>query len=1038
VSRVLGSSSASLRRAPGQEAIARQAEAEFFNELAQSISASLDLETVLRRVAEGAESLCDGDLAEIALWDELAQAMVIRYWSRPPPPADGNLRIERGKGMGGLVMATGRPGRTDDYAHDPGFSKDYLATALAMGVVSQIVVPINGSGRLEGLLFLVRHARRAFTDAEEALLQRLANHAGIAIANARLYAEANRRGREAQELVRIARSLTESLDIETLGERIVESLRPLFGARSSALRLLQADGSLRGVAWGGPAREHFQVGHVLAPGLGVVGQAVARGRPVWSSDIRRDPAISTSADMERLNALAGNEAVLAVPLRVGETTLGILSISDRAPRVFTEAEVTLLQAFADQAAVALDHSQHLAARTRAEDEIRARARQQETIAQLGQRALSGVDVDTLMEEATRSVARTLDVDLCQLLQPAPDGRSLVLRHGIGWRPGYVGVTAVPADATSVAGLTLQSSDPVILEAPRGPDSFSGIPHLQAHGAVSGLSVAIRGPERVAGVLSVHATRPRTFTRDEAAFLQTIANLLASVVERHAFEAALRESEARFRAAFEQSGIGRALQSLEGRYLRVNAALSSILGYSEQELLELTWQDITHPDDLRISLEPEAPLFAGTCDSFIIEKRYRHKQGHIVWVSATISLVRDAAGRPLHFLSEFIDITPRKRADEALREHADRLQTLHEIDRGILCAASPEAIAGVAARRIRRLVPCARVDVLLFDFEAGQALLLAAAVARGSHTLAGTRSPLSEHDVASTTPRIRTVRTPRGRRQAVRTCLSVPLLFGERLIGRLELWAKSAGSFGTRRIEIAQEVANSLAIAIQGSRLFEEVRAGHARLRDLSRRLVHVQEVERRHIARELHDEIGQVLTGLNLTLDARSWRRSGARAAGLDQARRHVHELIMRVRELSLDLRPAMLDDLGLLSAILWHVERYTQLTGVRVHVEHSGIDRRFDPEVETGAYRIMQEALTNVARHAQVREARVRIWADAYVLRAEVTDRGVGFDEAVAAGTHSGGLTGMRERAELLGGRLLVESTPVGGTRVLVELPLR
>jgi signal transduction histidine kinase len=412
------------------------------------------------------------------------------------------------------------------------------------------------------------------------------------------------------------------------------------------------------------------------------------------------------------------------------------------------------------------------------------------------------------------------------------------------------------------------------------------------------------------------------------------------------------------------------------------------------------------------------------------------------------VVRDAAGRPLYFLGETEDITPRKQADEALRQHADRLQTLHEIDRGIIMVESPEAIAQAAARRIRRLAPCARVDVILFDFEAHEAILLAFDADGARGTSAGTRVPLGEFDLTNMrVARIQRVDDvwlssspspshPVLWKGGVGSCLTVPLLFGGHLIGILDLWAESPDRFHTEQAQIAQEVADSLAIAIQGSRLYAQVLAGHEHLRDLSRRVVEVQEIERRHIARELHDEIGQVLTGLKLTLEASGRRVLGTRAASLDEAQRHVNDLITRVREMSLDLRPAMLDDLGLLSALLWHFERYTHLTGVRVHVEHSGIDRRFDPEVETGAYRIVQEALTNVARHARVRDVTVRIWSDEQVLRAELTDRGVGFDQAAVLG-QSSGLTGMRERAALLGGRLTIVSSPGAGTRVLATFPL-
>ncbi|MSS72151.1 MAG: sensor histidine kinase [Candidatus Latescibacteria bacterium] len=205
-----------------------------------------------------------------------------------------------------------------------------------------------------------------------------------------------------------------------------------------------------------------------------------------------------------------------------------------------------------------------------------------------------------------------------------------------------------------------------------------------------------------------------------------------------------------------------------------------------------------------------------------------------------------------------------------------------------------------------------------------------------------------------------------------------------------------------------------------------------RLQALSRRLVEVQEAERRHVARELHDEIGQGLTGIHLLL-----RMSTCEPA--HQAQEVVGELIGRVRNLSLDLRPSMLDDLGLLPALLWHLDRYTAQTDISVTFRHTGLEgRRFPPGVETGAYRIVQEALTNVARYAGVREATVRLRADRETLHVQVEDQGAGFDpETALAARATSGLSGMRERAALLGGTLKVESAPGAGVRLQAELPV-
>ena len=212
-----------------------------------------------------------------------------------------------------------------------------------------------------------------------------------------------------------------------------------------------------------------------------------------------------------------------------------------------------------------------------------------------------------------------------------------------------------------------------------------------------------------------------------------------------------------------------------------------------------------------------------------------------------------------------------------------------------------------------------------------------------------------------------------------------------------------------------------------------------RLKFLSRRLMEVQEAERRKIALELHDEIGQILTGLKLSLEIGSRLPANEAGASLDRARGFVNDLMARVRKLSLDLRPAMLDDLGLLPTVLWHIEHYTAQTNVRVNFKHSGLEkRRFAPEVETAAYRLIQEALTNVARHSQASEATVQMSTHRKILLIEVEDAGKGFDVESALGSNeTSGLAGMRERAMLLGGQLVVESWPGSGTRLHAELSI-
>ncbi len=209
------------------------------------------------------------------------------------------------------------------------------------------------------------------------------------------------------------------------------------------------------------------------------------------------------------------------------------------------------------------------------------------------------------------------------------------------------------------------------------------------------------------------------------------------------------------------------------------------------------------------------------------------------------------------------------------------------------------------------------------------------------------------------------------------------------------------------------------------------------LRALSRRTVEAQENERRTIAHELHNVLGQSMTVLKLILDKAMHSSAEGIWTILEEAQAVVDEVVARVRDLSLELLPSMLDDLGLLPTLLWYCPHHNDRTGVRVNFKHTGLNRNFPPEVSTAAYRIVQEALTNATHHAQVGEVTVHAWADGKMLSLHIEDLGIGFEPAkVPVGAYSG-IKGMQERALSLGGKLTIESTPGAGTTVAAELPL-
>jgi signal transduction histidine kinase len=219
----------------------------------------------------------------------------------------------------------------------------------------------------------------------------------------------------------------------------------------------------------------------------------------------------------------------------------------------------------------------------------------------------------------------------------------------------------------------------------------------------------------------------------------------------------------------------------------------------------------------------------------------------------------------------------------------------------------------------------------------------------------------------------------------------------------------------------------------------ELERSRRELRRLSASMVQAREDERRRIARELHDELGQRLTALKMELSGlRAGTARAKRAGVIDAMLGMVDDIVAAVRRIATELRPLMLDDLGLNAAIEWLAEGWSRRMGVAVQLHLPAGETVLDDAINIALYRMVQEALTNIARHARATKVCIEIEPIGDELQLTVMDNGIGFDEALIHREGSFGLVGMRERALMLGGQLVIGSSPSGGGRVSVRLPLR
>jgi PAS domain S-box-containing protein len=526
-------------------------------------------------------------------------------------------------------------------------------------------------------------------------------------------------------------------------------------------------------------------------------------------------------------------------------------------------------------------------------------------------------------------------------------------------------------------------------------------------------------------------------RDEAGQIVGTIGTGLDITARKRAETALLESEELFRSYFELGLIGMAITSPTTGILEVNDEICRILGYERDELLRMTWAALTHPDDLAADDALFNRVLAGEIDGYAIDKRWIRKDGRIIDSHISVKCVRRADKSVDYFVALLQDITARKQAEQALRESEARFRAVADLVPDLLWSRDAQGAEWYNRRwteytgqRSEQAARLGWLDVIHPDDRAQS-------LARFEHAL-GTGQPLHhEHRI-------------RGIDGTYRWFLlhARPLQDEQ---GHIVRWFAAATDIQDQRRarDVLEERIRQRTAALEAANAEQqaqmvarqaaegELRQSNARLRGLSERLLAVQEEERRTIARELHDEVGQYLTGLRFMLESLGKVTGIPHDPQLANALAVVDDLTTRVRELSLGLRPSMLDDAGLVSALLWHVERYTRQTGIEVTLGHQGLDERLPAPIETAVYRIVQEALTNVARHAETTQVNVQILADGQVT-VLIEDAGKGFDVGAVLAHHaSTGVSGMRERAELLSGEFLIESQPGEGTRVLVEIPL-
>lgn len=542
--------------------------------------------------------------------------------------------------------------------------------------------------------------------------------------------------------------------------------------------------------------------------------------------------------------------------------------------------------------------------------------------------------------------------------------------------------------------------------------------------------------------------------------------LVDATERKRNQLALEQSEYRFRGVFNQTFTHLVLLNTDGQVLLVNQTARDFLNIQAKEIQgkyfwEIPWWDSSPSFEGVIKshfqqavegeiINHEHEIFSATQDRLVME--------------ITLKPLLDEQGNPILLVYEAHNVTQRIEAEKNLQESKDAIAILYRSESearqesealrnaalSLSSTLSKDTVLDTLLDHLFELVPYTSAHLYMVEDKNN----MRAQLVRGDEywpvekRLQGKRldittepkiqellSSATIHYVPDTSEHKGSLYYPGN--EFIGSWVSIPLLAGKQLVGLCILEHKEPHFFTPKMLELATTLTNQAAIAIQNAWLFEQVQYGREQLQALSRRLVRVQEAERQYIARELHDEAGQSIASLKvgLSLLERNSKNPLAVVSRSLELKNIADDVLENLHRISVSLRPSSLDHLGLVPAMQQHAESVGELNGLDIQFTVKGDIIRVPDETETAIYRILQEALTNVVRHAHATKVDILVVNRDEGLRVIIEDNGVGFDPTIPHLNHLG-LVGMKERALMLGGSIIFETPPNGGTRIVLEVP--
>ncbi len=1007
-----------------REALARTALVErSLRELGTRISGARDPEAVVQHTIDEARRLLHGEGARIDLVDPEVNLLRGAYSSGEEEiletewPRDPNDTLE--VGASGRAVTTGLTYISPDYLSDPqlvhGFGPDTYASSK--GIRGVIASPLLGETGPFGAITVWSTEPDAFDAADAALLETIAGQAAVALGRARLIEELGRsretlarRADEEQALREIAGRLGRlGEDPAATLDRIVHEAARLLGAERARLDLVEPVSGSH--LLGFPADTPFPDALRLdmpdgQPPVGLAGLAIREGRAVVARDYLADTRFTHYEEGDAGVRDVGLRAVVAAPVVGEDGLLGVLQAGHRDVDAFGADALRLIDALAGQVSIAVANARLADRLTASQTALERTADAERALREIARRMMTLQDPATLLQDVVEEARRVLGSDGAHLTRMSEDRAALrpaviagrlddATRRWLGSQSFALdgGLNGLAASTGHVTWTPDYAADPRI---PHGADDVE-VARIMGLGAMAAAPLREPGGE-VIGTLAVSYQRPQPIAEDRLATLQALADHAAIAISNSDLLARLEASEQRYRFLVENSPDIIYATDADGRVTYFSESVEQALGRSASELVGLHFREIVRTPDGVPAGRRFAEMVVGR-NSLTSRMDLLGASGEYIPFEVTASAMRmDGVFAGVHGAAR--DIRDRERLERELRESEERYRFLVQSSPDLIWMTDADGRFTFVSDQATRILGWPATELVGRRFEdLAPPLALRGTIARFRMLQ---RRPAETHRT-----RFRVLR--RDGRERSMEVTAIGMVAGGRFIG----------AHG-----VARDVSDLERLEMDLRRQAAEIAASE----------------ERAHLARELHDSVTQALFSMTLVsrsieiLLDRDPAQVPQRLASLRELQR---DALAEMRALIFELRPGNIEEYGLIQALRTHGASLSGRIGLPVVVEADAdlaVDRP-PIELEEALYRIAQEALHNVVKHAGAREVRIGIGRVPDGVRMVVTDDGRGFDPAAVPDGHLG-IAGMRARTERLAGTMDVRTGPGQGTTIEVVLP--